>query len=74
MQICKLMEYGNDNDSKLILAMANPDIPRIRDRVSKVESSLGKLGIIQFWVQKDGAINISAAKNKNKILKFLNLI
>ncbi|WP_440898579.1 hypothetical protein [Bacillus daqingensis] len=68
------MEYGNDNDSKLILAMANPDIPRIRDRVSKVESSLGKLGIIQFWVQKDGAINISAAKNKNKILKFLNLI
>ena len=33
-----------------IYIMANPDIPRIRERVAKITSGLDKLEICRFWI------------------------
>ncbi|MYL37364.1 hypothetical protein [Halobacillus litoralis] len=74
MQVCKLMEYDNEQHSNAILAMANPDIPRIRQRVQKVKSSLEKLQLIQIWVQKDYSVIVEASNSQLSVLKRLNLV
>ncbi|MEC3885511.1 hypothetical protein VKA52_17465 [Halobacillus sp. HZG1] len=74
MQICKLMEYDNEQHSNVILAMANPDIPRIRQRVQKVNSSLEKLQLLQIWVQKDYSVIIEASNTQRSVLNKLNLV
>lgn len=57
-QIGKLMEYKNIGNEKSLYVMANPDIPRIRNRVQKVVDSLNNLQFIRFWIQENKSIII----------------
>jgi len=40
-----------------IYRMANPDIPRIRERVAKIISGLDKLEICRFWINVQSPAN-----------------
>lgn len=73
-QIGKLMEYQTLGNEKRLYFLANPDIPRIRSRVSKVVNSLDVLGFIRFWVQEDKSIKIEFPKNVEEDLRFLGYI
>lgn len=73
-QIGKLMEYKNIGNSKGIYVMANPDIPRIRERVNKVSNSLDSLGFIRFWVRNDKSILIEFPDYLENQLRSLWLI
>ncbi len=74
MQICKLMEYESEQNPNVVLALANPDIPRIRRRVEKVKNSLEKLNLIQIWVQKDSSVIIEAPSSQISMLRNLGLM
>ncbi|TFD97064.1 hypothetical protein [Jeotgalibacillus sp. R-1-5s-1] len=73
-QIGKLMEYKNVHSEKSIFVMANPDIPRIRKRVQKVDKSLDALGFIRFWVQNDQSIKLEYPNHMKEQLLHLGLI
>ncbi|AFU12943.1 hypothetical protein MC28_1521 [Bacillus thuringiensis MC28] len=73
-QIGKLMEYKNEGDDKLLLAMANPDIPRIRERVNRVANSLDNLGFIRLWVQEDQTIEVEYPLELEGVLYSLGLL
>lgn len=74
MQIGKLMELKNNQYERTLLALANPDIPRIRCRVNGVSRSLDQLGFIQLWVQEDKSVVIKCPVQLQKVLIDLVLI
>ncbi len=56
-QICKLIEYRDKyNDKKIILIAANPDIPRIRRNIGKIEKSIEDLNIVRMWIKENGDV------------------
>lgn len=70
MQIGKLMEYQTIANENSLFVMANPDIPRIRNRVNKVIASLNYAGFIRFWIQEDGNVKIDAPiQVKDKLIE-----
>lgn len=73
-QIGKLMEYKNIGKEKCLYVMANPDVPRIRNRVQKVVESLDALGFIRFWIQKNKSIIIEYPNHLRNELIHLGLI
>ncbi|MCG3087272.1 hypothetical protein [Sporosarcina cyprini] len=73
-QIGKLMEYKNSSSKQSLYAMANPDIPRIRQRVNKVANSLDLLGFIRFWVHEDKSINTEYPDHLEAQLRLLGII
>lgn len=74
VQIGKLMECKNKSNGNILLALANPDIPRIRSRVNKVSLSLDMLGFIRLWVQEDKTVKIEYPKQLQDCLSELGLI
>jgi hypothetical protein len=56
-QVCKLMIYKDENkDKQNFIVAANPDIPRIKKFMSKIEKSVEELKIIKMWVKENGDI------------------
>lgn len=74
MQIGKLMEYQTIGDENSLYVMANPDIPRIRNRVDKVTRSINYAGFIRFWIQQDGTVKIDYPLQIEKALLEVGLI
>lgn len=54
--------------------MANPDIPRIRNRVDKVMKSINFAGFIRFWIQQDGSVEVDYPKQVEETLIEIGLI
>jgi hypothetical protein len=63
-QIEQIMRFQQQNDfsNTLFFIIGNPDTKKIRDRVSRIDKALDKLGIIQCWVQEDGSVKFEGAK------------
>ena len=74
VQIGKLMEYKNRKKSNALFAMANPDIPRIRNRVDLVKDSLDILGFIRLWIQADNTVIVEYPNELNNILSSLKIV
>lgn len=56
------------SSKKMIFVIANPDILRIKEGVSKITYGLDKLEVLRSWVGETGSIHIDG---KNEILKVL---
>jgi len=54
-----------------IYIMANPYIPRIRERVEKITSGLDKLEICRFWVNDLAGMVLEGPEDVRQILKSL---
>ncbi|RTE07825.1 hypothetical protein [Paenibacillus whitsoniae] len=52
-QIQLMMKLYEHIDDRTVLAIANPDTPRIRQQVERLNKALSDLKIVRFWVQKD---------------------
>lgn len=74
MQIGKLMEYQTTGKQNSLYVMANPDIPRIRNRVDKVMKSINFAGFIRFWIQRDGSVEVEYPRQVEKTLLEIGLI
>ncbi|WP_071394981.1 hypothetical protein [Bacillus tuaregi] len=61
-QIMRFQQQFNFSNT-IFYILANPDIPRIRERVGKISKGLDKLGIIQAWVQADGNVVFEGEKS-----------
>ncbi|WP_413379045.1 hypothetical protein [Alkalihalobacillus sp. 1P02AB] len=73
-QIMKLMEYLNVVDENVLLVLANPDIPRIRGRIAKIDKILDQIGLIQFWVQEDQTVQIEYPEQLQSVLVDLEIM
>lgn len=53
-QVTQIMRFQQSisADKTPVYIMANPDIPRLRERVKNITSGLDKLGICRFWVNE----------------------
>ncbi|MGM0898315.1 MAG: hypothetical protein ACQEV0_10455 [Bacillota bacterium] len=74
MQIGKLMEYQTIGDENSLYVMANPDIPRIRNRVDKVMKSINYAGFVRFWIREDGRVEVDYPIQVEKALMEVGLI
>ncbi|MDR7074187.1 hypothetical protein [Fictibacillus barbaricus] len=63
--ISQIMRFQQSISSpyEKIFIMANPYIPRIVERVHKLNKGLDKLGIIRGWIFKEGSITFEADQN-----------
>jgi hypothetical protein len=64
-------EYSS---AKALLMLANPFVPRIKNRLSEVSLALDKLGIVRLWVKEDKSIEIECTEEIFKLLNSLELI
>ncbi|MDL4842479.1 hypothetical protein [Aquibacillus rhizosphaerae] len=74
MQVCKLMEYDSLNQRNTLLAMANPDIPRIRERVQKIIKSIDSMRFIRLWVQQNGSVKVDFCEELREDLEKIGLL
>ncbi|MGD6961528.1 hypothetical protein ACQCVB_04920 [Fictibacillus phosphorivorans] len=60
--ISQIMKFQQSISSpyEKIFIMANPFIPRIIDRVNKLNKGLNKLGISRCWINKENKITFEA--------------
>jgi hypothetical protein len=58
-------------DKTPIYIMANPDIPRLKERVAKIVSGLNKLEICRFWISEFDEITVDGPKELEKLLNNL---
>jgi len=71
LYILKQYEYSSD---KTLLMIANPDIPRIKTRISEVTLALDKLGIIRLWVKEDMSLEVEYPQEMYHLLSSIELI
>lgn len=69
-QIMRFQQSISTN-KKPIFIMGNPDIPRIKERVTKISKGLDKLDIVRFWVNNQAEIIIEGPKDVELTLKHL---
>lgn len=74
MQIGKLMEYQTIGNENSLYVMANPAIPRIRNRVDKVVKSINYAGFVRFWIREDGSVEVEYPVQVEKALLEVGLI
>jgi hypothetical protein len=55
-QVTTLMKNYSDINNEKRLVIANPNIPRLKKRVARIEDALNKLGIIRIWVNEDKSV------------------
>ncbi|MNO04604.1 hypothetical protein D3C81_2256990 [compost metagenome] len=53
--------------------LANPNIPRIKDRLNGVSLALDRLGIIRLWVSEDKSVEIECPAEVLQVLNLLKL-
>ncbi|GEN36598.1 hypothetical protein [Aneurinibacillus danicus] len=52
-QVAQFMKRQQYFTGEALYIAANPDIPRIRTNIEKIDKALDRLGIIRAWVQED---------------------
>ncbi|KAB0443978.1 hypothetical protein [Lysinibacillus fusiformis] len=63
-QVCKLMVYRDDHrGKKIILVAANPDNPRIKKYMNKIEGSIEDLKIVKMWVKENCEVIVNVPKS-----------
>ncbi|RYI26662.1 hypothetical protein EVU96_20065 [Bacillus infantis] len=72
-QVTQIMRFQQSvsTDKSPVFIMANPDIPRLRERIAKITSGLDKLEICRFWINELDEIMIDGPEELVKILKNL---
>jgi hypothetical protein len=73
-QVVQLMQLRNDNKPNTIYVMPNPDIQRIRGRVSRVINTLDEVSFVRFWVQENEEVLVDHPLQMEELLKSLGLI
>lgn len=73
-QIYYLMKQLDSKSDTTFLALANPDISRIRKIINDVSLSLDKLGVIRLWVNSEKIIQIECPKELSKIVEGFGLM
>ncbi|KEO84398.1 hypothetical protein EL26_04655 [Tumebacillus flagellatus] len=71
-QVGDLMQHSQAQSGTLLF-MGNPDIPRIRHQVAKIDKSLDRLEFVRLWVQKDGTVLVEAPKEMASTLQKLGI-
>jgi len=71
-QVEQIMRFQQqyDNLNTTFYIMGNPDIRRIRERVSRIDKALDKLGIIRGWVKEHGEVIFEGDKSYILDLEF----
>jgi hypothetical protein len=72
-QVGQFMCYRQTLDTPILMFMGNPDIPRIRRYVAKIEKSLDRLEIIRLWVQQDGQVFVEGPQEMTAILQKIGI-
>jgi hypothetical protein len=72
-QVGTFMRYQQSMKEFDLLLMGNPDLPRFRRNVAKIEKSLDRMGIIRLWVQLDGTVRVEAPQEMAEIVKEVGL-
>jgi hypothetical protein len=60
-QVTTLMKNYSEMNNEKWLVIANPNIPRLKNRIARIEEALDKLGIIRIWVNDDKSLFVEGS-------------